>query len=64
MDYTKYLPVDPDFYEIIEKQANNKKELNVFFFFLITISDRKKENLKGFINQKKANSWNSKMARG
>ena len=32
MDYSKYLPVDPDFYEIIAEQAKNKKELNVFFF--------------------------------
>lgn len=32
MEYTKYLQVDPDFYEIIEALAENKKELNVFFF--------------------------------
>ena len=32
MNYPKYLPVDPDFYEILETTAGRKKKQKVFFF--------------------------------
>ncbi|WP_010664210.1 hypothetical protein [Marinilabilia salmonicolor] len=32
MKYFKYLPVDPDFYEILETIVREKKEQNVFYF--------------------------------
>ncbi len=32
MTYSKYLPVDPDFYDIIEEQAKKSTKIKVFYF--------------------------------
>ncbi|MFW5889960.1 MAG: hypothetical protein ACOCTO_01070 [Marinilabiliaceae bacterium] len=32
MQYTQYLPIDPDFYEILDKEIRESDEGKVFFF--------------------------------
>ncbi len=32
MNYAKYLPIDPDFYEILDNLTTNHKELKIFYF--------------------------------
>jgi hypothetical protein len=53
MDYSKYLPVDPDFYEIIAEQAKNKKELNVFFFLPDSSLGQEKGGFNGIYKSEK-----------
>ncbi|WP_016776574.1 hypothetical protein [Anaerophaga thermohalophila] len=47
MNYSKYLPVDPDFNDIIEELAKNKGELNVFFFLPENTLEQAKGEYKG-----------------
>ena len=44
MQYTEYLPIDPDFYEILIKKSEKVMKEKFSFFNLTIISGRPKEN--------------------
>ncbi len=47
MNYTQYLPVDPDFYEILETTTKENREQKIFFFLPDNSIDQTKGEYKG-----------------